>query len=248
MEARTVNGLLQQTIAAHLPEFLGAPAPDVMGKLVRIQHEPVVGEEVKAPAAARIVGGWAVMFLLFALSAFATSIFEEKRTGIFQRLLAGPVTRTQIVLGKFCWGVALGVVQLVTLFFAGQWLFGMEVAGHLPALVVLSAAAAAACTAFGLAIASVSPTPEAARGLATFLILCMSALGGAWFPISFMPESIQGIARATLVHWTLEGFNGILWAGGSLASVLPQIALLGATAALLMAFAVWRFQRAKILD
>lgn len=77
---------------------------------------------------------------------------------------------------------------------------------HLPELLVIIVAAATAATAFGMLLASIARNPEAAQGLATFLILSMSAVGGAWFPTSIMPEFIQTISKVTLVYWSIEGF------------------------------------------
>jgi len=219
---------------------------DVFSQLVKIETEQVVGQDVKAPAATRVVGGWAMMFLLFALSGSATSVFEEKKAGLYQRLLAAPVRRSQILLSKFCWGVLIGLVQLVTLFLAGQLMFGINIIGHLPTLAILCVAAAAACTAFGMLLAAIAPTPQAASGLATFLILMMSAVGGAWFPISFMPDFIQTIAKFTIVYWSMEGFAQVLWAGGSLTDLLPILGILTGIAAGVMAVAVWRFNRGSL--
>lgn len=230
------------------PAAATAARPDFFGEIVKIESEQVVGRDVKAPAATRVVGGWAMMFLLFALSGSATSVFEEKKAGLYHRLLSGTVTRSQILLGKFCWGVLIGLVQLVTLFLAGQLMFGIDILGHLPGLALMSLAAAAACTAFGMLLAAVSPTPQAASGLATFLILMMSAIGGAWFPISFMPEFIQTIAQFTIVYWAMEGFNQVLWSGDPILRTLPTLGILTGTAALVMAVAVWRFNRGRIFE
>ena len=75
----------------------GAASPasggGILSKIVQIDTEQVVGRDVKAPAATRIVGGYAVMFLLFALSNSAAAFFDEKNTGIFQRLLSSPMSR-----------------------------------------------------------------------------------------------------------------------------------------------------------
>lgn len=226
----------------------GTNGSDALANLVNIESVQVVGRDVKSPAATRVVGGWAMMFLLFALSGAATAVFDEHRAGLYQRLLAGPVTKGQILLGKFCWGVLTGLVQLLTLFLAGQIMFGIEIMGHLPLLIVVSLAAAAACTAFGMLLAAVSPSARAASGLATFLILMMSAIGGAWFPISFMPEFIQTIAKFTIVYWAMEGFSQVLWAGDSLRLLLPTLGILTGTAGVVMAVAVWRFNRSPLFD
>lgn len=232
------------------PDDTGATksADDFLSRIVKIETEQIVGRDVKSPAATRVVGGWAIMFLLFALNGAATSLFEERKAGIFQRLLAGPVTRGDILWSRFLFGVALGLVQLVTVFSAGSLLYGIDVLGHLGNLVIISMAAAAACTALGLFIASVSDTPETAMGIATFVVLVMSAVGGAWFPVSLLPEFMQQVARFTVTYWAMEGFAQVLWAGNTLGQILPTLGVLLGITAVLMAIALWRFNRGRLFE
>ncbi len=219
---------------------------DVFSRILRLETEQVVGANVKNPAATTLVGGWAIQFLLFAVSSSAASLFRERDAGIFQRLLAAPVTRAHILWSKFLYGVILGLVQLVVLFLASTVIYGTDVLPHLPLLMLVCIFAAAACTSFGMLLAAVSSSPEAASGLATFLIMLMSAIGGAWFPITFMPEFIQQFSKLTLVYWSMEGFSAVLWAGQSFVQILPILAILGAITAGVMSIAIWRFNRGKI--
>ena len=228
------------------PPTAAAATTDVFSQIVRIDAEQVVGANVKNPAATTLVGGWAIQFLLFAVSASAASLFRERDAGIFQRLLAAPVTRAHILWSKFLYGVTLGLVQLVVLFLASTLIYGTDVLPHLGLLVLVCIFAAAACTSFGMLLAAVSSSPEAASGLATFLIMLMSAIGGAWFPITFMPEFIQQFSKLTLVYWSMEGFSAVLWAGQSFVQILPILGVLGAITAIVMSIAVWRFNRGKI--
>lgn len=221
---------------------------DFFSKIVRIEHEQVVGKSVTSPEATRVVGGWAMMFLMFALSHSAAALFDEKKAGLFQRLLSAPVRRSHILWSRFLYGVTLGLVQLTALFFAGRLMYGIDVLGNLGNLLVICTAAAAACTALGMLLAAISPTPAAANGLATFLVLTMSATGGAWFPVSFMPEFMQMMAKFTLVYWSMEGFSQVLWAQQSLFEILPTVGVLLAITAGVMALAVWRFNRGRIFD
>ncbi len=226
----------------------GAGGDSLISQVIRVESIQVAGQDVKSPVATRIVGGWAMQFLLFALSAAATALFSERDHGIFHRILAGPVTRAQILWSKFVYGICIGMLQLITLFLAGRILYGIDVEHHIGLLLLICAFAAAACTSFGMLLAAISSSQEAASGLATFLILLMCAIGGAWFPVTLMPEFIQQISKLTLVYWAMEGFSQVLWANASFMELLPTLGFLGGITAVVMTIAVWRFNRGKIFD
>lgn len=223
-------------------------AEDLLASILKIESEQVMGKQVKNPMAARLIGGYAVMFLLFAVSGFASSFFEEKRTGIFQRVLATSATRNHIIFSKFLFCVLLGLFQLSVLFLFGKLLYGIELWQHLVPLIAMILAASAACASFGMVIAAVSATPHAANSLSTLLVLIMSSIGGAWFPVAFMPEFIQKIAKLTVVYWSVEGLTNILWADYGLIQSLPFIGVLLLMALLCQGFALWRFRRGNLFD
>jgi ABC-2 type transport system permease protein len=226
----------------------GGGDDDALGRFVRIERVQVAGNDVHSPTATLLVGGWAMQFLLFAVSASAAALFYEKDRGLFQRILSAPVSRADVLWSKFIYGICLGLIQLMVLFFAGHVLFGIDIQHHLPLLLLVATVAAAACTSFGLLLAAVVQSPDAARGLATFVILIMCAIGGAWFPISFMPEFIQHLSRLTIVYWAMEGFSQVLWSHASLVELLPTLGILAGITALVMGVAWWNFRRGKIFD
>ncbi len=227
----------------------GSPAgASFIESLIKIDAEQVSGAQVKSPMATRSVGGWAMMFLLFSLSAAATSLFDEKKAGLYQRLLSAPVRRTHILWSKYLFGMLVGLVQLGALFLAGHILFGIDITSNLGNLFLICLAASTACVAFGMLLAAVAPTTAAASGLGTFVILTMSAIGGAWFPTSFMPEFIQHLSKLTIVYWSIEGFIQVLWANCTTRELLPTLGVLFGISAVVNAFSVWRFNHGHIFD
>jgi ABC-2 type transport system permease protein len=220
----------------------------IFENLIKIETEQVGGRQVKSSMATRSVGGWAIMFLLFSLSGAATSLFDEKKTGLFQRLLAAPVRRTHILWSKYLYGMIVGLVQLSALFLAGRLLFGIDITTNVGNLLLICLAASIACVSFGMLLAAVAPTSAAANGLGTFLILTMSAIGGAWFPTSFMPEFIQKLSRLTIVYWSLDGFIKVLWANCTTLELLPTLGILLGIAALVNAVSIWRFNHGQIFE
>jgi ABC-2 type transport system permease protein len=182
------------------------------------------------------------------LSASAAALYTERDLGLYQRLLSAPVTRAQIVWSKFLYGLLLGMGQLLVLFLAGSWLYGIDVVHHLVPLMLVCALAAANCIAFGLLIAAIMPNADASSGTATLFILLMSAIGGAWFPVSFMPQFIQRVSVCTPVYWAMRGFEQVLWSHDSWLQLLPTLGALAAIGAVVMTIAGWRLSRGRLFQ
>lgn len=215
---------------------------DLMSELVAIDREQLAGVQVTNPSVTRNVGGWAIMFLLFSLSAAANSLFDEKKADLFLRLLSAPATPTDILWSKYLFGMSMGLVQLLAMFVAGWVLFQIDIWSNLGPLVAISFATSAAATAFGMLLAAFSRSIAQSSALATLLILSMSAIGGAWFPVSLMPEAIQTASHVTLVYWAMEGFVKVVWQGAGVLEIGREIGVLLLIAIVVNAVSIWRFR------
>lgn len=211
-----------------------------------VQGTQVFGKE-RNPAA-QSVAGFAVMFMLFSLTGAASSLFHERDKHIFLRLLSGRVSRSHILFSKFIFCSMLGLLQLSALLVFGHLVFGIiSHAQQLLPLVLISLCTACAATAFGMLLASIAKTPASASGLGTFLILSMSALGGAMFPLFMMPVFMRDfIAPLTLVYWGVDGVLGVLWRDATVGALWFHLLVLTLTTAVILLIARHRFQRGDI--
>lgn len=232
--------------AASNDENEGDGTASFFSQLVEFNEDQVYGKKVENPTVTRIVGGYAVMFLLFAVTGSSTSLFEEKNDGLFLRLLSMPVGSHHILWSKTLFNAGLGVIQVISMFIGGWLLFDVQLWQHFPAVLIVAIAAALACTSFGMLLASISQTPAQAQGYGTLIIILMSACGGAWFPVSIMPDLFQAVSKFTLVYWAVEGFLASLWEGRGPLGVMPMAAVLLAIAAALSSIALWRFKTGNL--
>lgn len=219
-----------------------------MSSLIKFDGEQLVGKEIVNPGLTRTVGGWAMMFLLFSLTGAATSLFEEKQEGTLKRMLCMPVNRTQILLGKYLYTILLGVVQLLVLFIFSWMLFKVDIWSNFGNLMVVIISSAAAAVAFGMLITSFAKTLNQANGISTLLILVMSAIGGSWFPTSFLPNWMQIASKATLTYWSVEGFLQVLWRHSSFSAIVVNVGVLLTIAILINFYALIRFKSRRIFD
>ncbi len=223
-----------------------AKKANIFNNLLQLDKEQVVGKQINNPNATRSVGGWAMMFLLFALTGSSTSLFDDNKSGVILRILSAPVSRLHILWSKYLYNFSLGCIQLAVLFFAGYLIFDINIFSNIFNLILIIIASAAACTAFGMLLASVSKTAAQANGLGTFLILTMSAIGGAWFPTFILPHFIQLLSKITIVYWAMKGFLDVLWRGSGTLDIIPTIGILLGMAAIVNVFSIWRFKKGNL--
>lgn len=151
---------------------------NLLGQIMDIEKERLVGRNIKNPQGILIVAGYSVMFMLFTLTGVSSSLFDEKKAGIFLRLLSSPVTRAHILWSKYLFGIFMGMVQMPTLFIASWIIFRVEIFHNFNNLLVSMLFVSVACTGIGMLIASASKTPAQANGIGTLVIITMSAIGG----------------------------------------------------------------------
>jgi ABC-2 type transport system permease protein len=232
------NGILQKVAMTETRTApAGAAAGDAGGGLVAVEVRDVLGEKKKNPSAAVFAAGLGVMFLLFSAAGAGGALIEEVESGTLDRVLSTRVTMTQLLLGKMLYLTTVAVAQLTVMFAWGELFFGLELHQHIPGFFVMAVVTALAASAFGLVLAALSRTRMQLVALSNLTILVMSALGGSMFPRVLLSESVQKIGLITLNAWAIDGFMKVFWREEPLGALLPQVAVLVASAVVLFSLA-----------
>lgn len=186
--------------------------------------------------------GMAVQFILFMGVDMGTGILLARRGGVWNRLLAAPVSLSTVLLARAASAAIIGFVLMCLIFLVAVMVFGVRIAS--PAGFVGVALSFALLTAgFGLLIAAFGKTPEAARGIALFATLVMVMLGGAWMPSFLFPEWVQQVTLAVPTRWAVDGFDAVTWRGLGLDAAGPAIVVQLGFALLFGGLAIWKFRR-----
>jgi ABC-2 type transport system permease protein len=135
----------------------------------------------------------------------------------------------------------VNLIQIVLMFSVGVIVFGMTL-GHLPALVMVSLALAAAANGLGLLVAALGKTEAQVNGLSVLLAITLSALGGMMVPTFIMPGLMKSLSLFTPHAWALAGYHDIIVRGLSVKQILPEVGALLGFASFFFAIALWRFR------
>ncbi|GJJ00279.1 putative transport permease YfiM [Duganella rhizosphaerae] len=186
--------------------------------------------------------GMGVQFILFMGIDMGIGILLARRMGIWNRLLAAPVSLTTVLMGRAISGAIIALGLMCAMFICAMLIFKVQISS-VGGFLGMAASFALMTAAFGLLIAAFGKTPEAARGIATFATLIMVMLGGAWVPSFIFPEWMQQLTLVVPTRWAVDGFDAVTWRGLGLQGVLAPIAVQLGFAALFGGLAGWKFLR-----
>lgn len=183
--------------------------------------------------------GFCIMFVMFSVMLATGVILEERVAGTWQRLLATPAKRGEIILGYLLGFFLIGWTQMALLALATHWLFGVSWGDRL-GFVVLTSVFAATATAIGLALAGVVRTPQQQSVATNIGVVVTSMVAGVYWPYEMMPRFMQRIGLFMPQYWALRGYTDLLTRGRSLASLGTPLLVMAVMCAALLLFGVNR--------
>jgi len=145
------------------------------------------------------------------------SIVWDKSLGVFDRILAAPVSSTSIIVGKTMAGAIMGVISALVLLVIGSLLFSVPFAniGFVLLIIVL---ASFSFTGIGTIISGLASEPREAMMLSNLLRFPMMFLGGVFFDVDAMPMPLPYVARALPLTYATDALRKAM--SGDIAVVL----------------------------
>jgi ABC-2 type transport system permease protein len=213
------------------------------------QMQPThLSEQVAEPnAVQQNVPGYTILFVFLTAQATASSIYREKREGSFRRLMAAPVRKAAMLVGKMLPNFITGLIQIAVIFAIGVLvlpLLGLErlALGNDPlALVLVSLLLALCSTGLGILIAAIARTEAQIGGLSTLALWTMGAVGGCLFPAFLLGGLLDVVGKVVPHYWAIQAYQGLMVRGRGLADVAPEMLVLLGFTLLFFIVGLWRF-------
>jgi linearmycin/streptolysin S transport system permease protein len=265
LETQLVGGLSQ------MGAMMGDAPPDVQvftAERIKVQAEsqferakntPLVAVSAKWPDQITLgredfspstfsVAGFAVMFAFLTAQATATSIFDEKKEGTFRRLLAAPLGKWELLVGKMLPNFFVAILQMVIIFAASMVLLpliGMEAPtlGHSPLGLILIAILVALCsTSLGILLAALCRTESQVGGVSSVVLWVAGLVGGAFIPAFVLGDFLNAIGKAVPHYWALQAYNDLTIRGLGVADILSELGILAGFVAVFLVIGLLRFK------
>lgn len=224
--------------------------------LVEIEQESPSSGESKAEEEGEfdlsrsIVPGMTVLFVFLAAPTVARGIYEERKMGSLRRLLAAPLSRSELMFGKLLPILLLVLAQIVIMFAFGALILPLLGIGRLGigedplGWGVASLVIALCSTSLGILIAAVARSEGQISGLGNALMWVAGFLGGALLP-AFLIDQITPLnilSRLVPQYWAIQTYTDLLARGKSLVDVLPALGILMVFSVVFFFIGVRRFK------
>ena len=139
-----------------------------------------------------LIPGLLSMILGFPALSVALTMAHEREHGTFEQLIATPIGRTELLLGKMLPYIVVGLLNVIVIPVLTMLWFDVPFNGNFVLFFVLSAVFLFAVLSMGLVIGVFMHTQAAALALSFLLIFFPGFfMTGIFFPIASMPEMMR---------------------------------------------------------
>lgn len=174
-----------------------------------------------------------VLFAFISSTAIAASLVEARQLGVLDRLRAGPVRTSSILLGFGLSRFGFTVVQSLLLIAVGRLAFGIDFGDPVGVgLIVVSFALV--CAGAGLLVGSLVRNGEQAQAIGIPASVGLGMLGGAMWPLEIVGSAMRTVGHATPHAWAMDAWVELVLDGAPVQRVFGEVAVLTAFGAVLL--------------
>lgn len=173
--------------------------------------------------------GFLVMGILFFSIRSTTLILKDRKTKIFQRILTSPLSLGQYMMENILSFALLILLQIGLILLIVTGIFRVPMGPSWINLLVMLFLFGLSSISLGISMVSLGKDQHRMTTLTTLLATPMLMLGGVFWPVEIMPETLQNIGMFIPVTWAMKGIEGVLY-GKALGELwLEALVLMGFT-------------------
>ncbi len=185
-----------------------------------------------------------VLFIFINALAGAAIIVENRRLGMYERMLSGPVRVSSVIFGEAASFGVIALVQAVLIVAVGAFVFGVSWGNPLAATVLIVDWALVGAGA-GMLAGTVFRTPEQASAIGPALGIAFGMLGGCMWPLAIVGSTMRTVGHIAPQAWAVDAWTDLLSRHGTVATIAPQLLVI-ATFALGFLGLAWLRLRHKL--
>jgi len=189
-------------------------------------------------------GIMAMTVMMSVMTGLPAAISHEKEVGTLDGMMAAPISRLAIILGKTLAQTARGLLQGILILALAVALFGVTIHGSILLVFALLLLGVFSFVGLGVVITSFAKDQETAMMIMMTLMFPMMFLSGVFFPIQQMPWYMQDISKFLPLTYAATALRKVMVLGAGVSMITTELAVLIGFGVVMTAIAVPVFRRA----
>jgi ABC-2 type transport system permease protein len=185
----------------------------------------------------------AMTVMMSVMTGLPAAISQEKEVGTLDGMMAAPINRLSVILGKTLAQTARGLLQGVIILVLAVGLFGVTIHGSILLVFGLLLLGVFSFVGLGIVLTSFAKDQETAMMLMMTLMFPMMFLSGVFFPIQQMPWFMQGISKFLPLTYASQALRKVMVLGAGVPAIATELIILIVFGTVMIAIAVPVFRR-----
>ncbi|WP_010268636.1 ABC transporter permease [Paenibacillus senegalensis] len=154
--------------------------------------------------------GFTLFFVIYSIAYSVIAIMEEKQSGIWDRIILSPTSKTEMYLGHLVYSFLVGCAHIGLMFVVFHYIFGFDLGEQYGMIILTSVIYVLSIVALCIMLVSLIKTSQQYSAIIPLVAVSMAMLGGAYWPIELVSNSIvTATSKFIPLTYGMEALKGI---------------------------------------
>ncbi|MCP5051658.1 MAG: ABC transporter permease [bacterium] len=173
-----------------------------------------------------VIPGTMVQFMLMMVFIYGgISVMIDRQKGNLSRILYSSVSIGELWGGKFLGRIIMALLQALILIVTGILFFRLNL-GNVFLSVLNLLVFSVAIASLSIFLGSVFSKEDLLVGVSVLMANMFAALGGCWWPIEIVPQSVRVVGMVSPAYWAMDGFHQVIFFNKGFGDILPNLLVL----------------------
>lgn len=175
----------------------------------------------------QVMLGFTLFFTIYTIMFSIGEIMNDKKHGVWNRLIISPLTKLQIYFGNFLFSFTIGFAQMLLLILLSKFIIGVNWGDHLFLVFIILACYIFSIMAIGMFLVSISKNVQQLNSIVPIFAVSMAMLGGAFWPMEIVTaKALILLSKINPVTYGMQAIKDVVLLDVSWNSIVVPCAIL----------------------
>lgn len=213
--------MVEQRVSTIVHEKMSQPNP-IKTNSFRLNSESTFDMQLQTML------GFILFFSMYTITGSVAEIMNDKKHGIWDRLIVSPVDKWGLYIGNFLFSFMISFFQIIVLIIVSKYVIGLNWGTNFSLVIIIVILYIFAIMSIGIVLVSVCKTIQQYNAIVPIVAVSFAMIGGAYWPIEVVTSKILlFLSNFVPVTYAMSAIKDIVFYGARWQEILyPSFILL----------------------